>query len=159
MSIGQRSYQPGLCLRWARKPDGDSVLGSWVGRVPCYYQVGVLRMAVMVSILLTMMRWWWWLTYYKHCQRHNGPEGWVMLNKVTSPYTNLNQIPKFKISTKHQHFDQILTSKSWPNNHFITSPNLSSKILTKLQFQNFAWTSDFEHKVWSRVWSWSSSKI
>ena len=54
MSIGQRSYHPGLCLRWARKPDGDSVLGSWVGRVSCYYQVGSLRMAVMVSILLLM---------------------------------------------------------------------------------------------------------
>ena len=32
----------------------------------------------------------------KHCQRHNGPEGWVLLNKVTSlghitsSYTNLD---------------------------------------------------------------------
>ena len=77
----------------------------------------------------------------KHCQRHNGPEGWVLLTKVTSSYTNLDQIPKFKISTKHQHFDQTLTSKSWPNIHFITSPSLSSKILTKFQFQNFTGTS------------------
>ena len=51
---------------------------------------------------------------YKHCQRHNGPEGWVHLSKVTSwshiksSYTNLDQISssefwpriKFKISTK-----------------------------------------------------------
>ena len=81
------------------------------------------------------------ILYTKHCQRHNGPEGWVLLTKVTSSYTNLDQIPKFKISTKHQHFDQTLTSYSWPNNHFITSPSLSSKTLTKLQFQNFAWTS------------------
>ena len=47
----------------------------------------------------------------------------------------------FEISTEHQHFDQTLTSKSWPNIHFITSPSLSSKILTKLQFQKFALTS------------------
>ena len=69
--------------------------------------------------------------YSKHCQRHNGPEGWVLLTKVTSPYTNLDQIPKFKISTKYQHFHQTLASKSWPNIHFITSPSLSSKILTR----------------------------
>ena len=53
----------------------------------------------------------------KHCQRHNGPEGWVLLTKVTSlghitsSYTNLDQTSSesrpstnFKISTKHQHF-------------------------------------------------------
>ena len=27
----------------------------------------------------------------KHCQRHNGPEGWVLLTKVTSSNTNLGQ--------------------------------------------------------------------
>ena len=55
----------------------------------------------------------------KHCQRHNGPEGWVLLTKVTSlghitsSYTNLDQTSSesrpstnFKISTKHQHFDE-----------------------------------------------------
>ena len=53
-------------------------------------------------------------------------------------------------------FDQTLTSKSWPNIHFITSPSLSSKILTKLQFQNFAWTSTSNSwpnlvlKVWTK---------
>ena len=53
-------------------------------------------------------------------------------------------------------FDQTLTSKSWPNIHFITSPSLSSKILTKLQFQNFAWTSTLNSwpnlvlKVWTK---------
>ena len=43
----------------------------------------------------------------KHCQRHNGPEGWV---HITSSNTNLDQISSseswpsidFKISTKHQ---------------------------------------------------------
>ena len=91
----------------------------------------------------------------KLCQKHNRPEGWVLLTKVTSSYTNLDQIPKFKISTKHQHFNQTLTSKSWPNNHFITSPSLSSKILTKLQFLNFAWTltSNSSPNLVLKVWT------
>ena len=56
---------------------------------------------------------------YKHCQRHNGPEDWVHLTKVTSwghitnSNTNLDQISSsesrpsinFKISSKHQHLD------------------------------------------------------
>ena len=55
----------------------------------------------------------------KHCQRHNGPEGWVLLTKVTSlghitsSYTNLDQTfsesrpsTNFKISNKHQHFEK-----------------------------------------------------
>ena len=55
----------------------------------------------------------------KHCQRHNGPEGWVLLTKatslghITSSYTNLDQTSSesrpstnFKISIKHQHFDK-----------------------------------------------------
>ena len=55
----------------------------------------------------------------KHCQRHNGPEGWVHLTKATPLYyissskTNLGQISSsesrpsinFKISIKHQHLD------------------------------------------------------
>ena len=55
----------------------------------------------------------------KHCQRHNGPKGWVLLTKVTplgqitSSYTNLDQISSFesrpsinfKILTIHQHLD------------------------------------------------------
>ena len=54
----------------------------------------------------------------KHCQKHNGPEGWVLITKVTSlghitsSYTNLDQTfsesrssTNFKISTKHQHLD------------------------------------------------------
>ena len=55
----------------------------------------------------------------KHCQRHNGPEGWVLLTKVislgriTNSYANLDQTASesqpstnFKISIKHQHFDK-----------------------------------------------------
>ena len=48
----------------------------------------------------------------KHCQRHNGPEGWVL---ITSSKTNLDQISSsetrpstnFKISTKHQPLHKI----------------------------------------------------
>ena len=56
--------------------------------------------------------------FKKHCQRHNGPKGGVLLTKVTSLghitnyYTNLDQTSSesrpstnFKISTKHQHFN------------------------------------------------------
>ena len=87
---------------------------------------------------------------------HSGFRKYNRFGWPTSSYTNLDQIPKFKISTKHQHFDQTLTSKSWPNIHFITSPSLSSKILTILQFQNFAWTSTSNSwpnlvlKVWTK---------
>ena len=56
----------------------------------------------------------------KHCQRHNGPEGWVL---ITSSNTNLDQISSsesrpsiiFKISTKHQPLHKTWSSKSWPN--------------------------------------------
>ena len=61
----------------------------------------------------------WPLTIQKHSQRHNGPEDWVHLTKVSSwghimsSYTELAQISSseswprnnFKISTKRQHFD------------------------------------------------------
>ena len=58
--------------------------------------------------------------YFKHCQRHNGPEGWV---HITISYTNLDKDSfsesrpsiDFKIPTKHQHPHKTLTSKSWPN--------------------------------------------
>ena len=56
---------------------------------------------------------------HKHCQRHNGPECWVLPTKVTSLghitifYTNLDQTysesqpsTNFKVSSKYQHFDK-----------------------------------------------------
>ena len=62
--------------------------------------------------------------FIKHCQRHNGPEGWVLLTKVTSlghitsSYTNLDQT----------------SSESWPRTNFkiLTKPwNLVLKVWTK----------------------------
>ena len=51
------------------------------------------------------------LSISKHCQRHNGPEGWVHITR--SQFTNLEHIAiseswlsiNFKISTKHQYLD------------------------------------------------------
>ena len=70
-------------------------------------------------------------TYYsdainKHCQRHNGPEGWV---HITESRSSIN----FKISTKHQHLDYKAKVK------ILTKP--SFRILTKIQLRNFNQTS------------------
>ena len=61
----------------------------------------------------------------KHCQRHNGPEGWVHLSKVT--YWVISQIQTQILFKLHlQNLDQAFTSKSTPN---ITTS-------TKLKIQN-----------------------
>ena len=73
---------------------------------------------------------------FKHCQRHNGPEGWV---HILSSYTNLDQISSsesrpsinFKISTKHQHIDYHLNFK------ILTNPT-SFRVSTKLHNLNQA---------------------
>ena len=72
----------------------------------------------------------------KHCQRHNGPEGWV---HITSSYTNLDQISSISIKLKLE----TLTKPS---------SRISSKILT-----NLAWTSTSKYwpnlvpKVWTKA--------
>ena len=74
------------------------------------------------NILIFAGSWYWKraetfsrLQIWKHCQRHNGPEGWVLVTKVTSlghitsSHTNLDQTrpsTNFKISIEHQHFDK-----------------------------------------------------
>ena len=86
---------------------------------------------------------------WKHCQRHNGPEGWTLLTKVTalghieSCCTNIDQILSsesqpsinFEISTKHQHFNYTLTSKSWPNLASESRPKLNLITWTNHQQQ------------------------
>ena len=77
----------------------------------------------------------------KHCQRHNGPEGWVLLTKVTSLghitsfYTNLDQTSSeswpcinFKISIRHLHFDKL------SNLEILTKP--SFRISSKIELHN-----------------------
>ena len=89
-------------------------------------------------------------TITKHCQRHNGPEGWVHLAKITSwglitsSNTNLDQISSsesrssinFKISTKHQPLDLTTTWKSWPDPASESRPNSNFMTSTKHQQQH-----------------------
>ena len=79
----------------------------------------------------------------KHCQRHNGPEGWVLLTKETSSYTNLDQIPKFKIFRPNFNI-KILTKHSL---HNLTKPQQQntdqtsvSKVSLELQLQTLGQT-------------------
>ena len=96
---------------------------------------------------------------WKHCQRHNGPEGWVLLTKVTSlghitsSNTNLDQTSSesrpcinFKISIKHHHFD-----KTKPESR--PTMNLIAKI--KHQQQNNDQTS--ASKSWTNLETLSSN--
>ena len=109
----------------------------------------------------------------KHCQRHNGPEGWVQLSclitclgHTTSSNTNLYQIssistnhqhyrlnskfkilttPSFRISTKIQLHNLYKTSaaKYWQNSSFKSCLDFNFKILTKLFDQNLNKHLDF----------------
>ena len=81
--------------------------------------------------------------FQKHCQRHNGPEGWVLLTKETSSYTNLDQIPKFKIFRPNFNI-KILTKHSL---HNLTKPQQQntdqtsvSKVSLELQLQTLGQT-------------------
>ena len=67
---------------------------------------------------------------FKHCQRHNGPEGWV---HITESRSSIN----FKISTKHQHLDYKAKVK------ILTKP--SFRILTKIHLRNINQTPAAKH--------------
>ena len=91
----------------------------------------------------------------KHCQRHNGPEGWAL---ITSSKTNLDQISSsesrpsinIKASTKHKPLHKNQTSKSWPNLASECRPRLIFMTSTKHQQQNTntnsAWKSRLNFK-------------
>ena len=72
-----------------------------------------------------------YLHFMKHCQRHNGPEGWVLLTKVTSlghitsSYTNLDQT----------------SSESRPSISILTKLKLKTLDQTYLQNLDQDWTS------------------
>ena len=107
----------------------------------------------------------------KHCQRHNGPEGWVL---ITSSNTNLDQISSsesrpsiiFKISTKHQPLHKTWASKSWPNLASESRPRFNFITSTKHQRQNteqtpasksclnfnFKILTNLVLKVWTKVY-------
>ena len=98
--------------------------------------------------------------YCKHCQRHNGPEGWVHITR--SQYTvhrHIEQITisesrlsiNFKISTKHRLNLKLrswpnLASEYWPRFNFVTS--------TKHQQQNTDQTSASKSRRTSTSKSW-----
>ena len=82
-------------------------LQEQVHTVNCWINIrNVLLLIRLLSNHLSTLGW-----YEKHCQRHNGPEGWVLLTKltslghITSSNTNLDQTssksqPNISISTK-----------------------------------------------------------
>ena len=76
---------------------------------------------------------------------------------LSSAYQRNKFLAKSWSNSKIQPFDQTSTSKSWPNIHFITSPSLSSKILTKLQFQKFR--LNFNFKLLAKPCAQSLNKI
>ena len=89
------------------------------------------------------------------------------LGHITSFYTNRDQTSSDRLSTNFK-FQRnistltklklenwpILTSGFWPQLNFITKPSISSKIMTKLQLQNLAWTST--SKSWTNLETLSS---
>ena len=70
--------------------------------------------------------------FKKHCQRHNGPEGWVLITKVS--YLG-------HITSSQTNLDQISSSKSWPNIASESRPRIIFIIATKGQQQNIDLTS------------------
>ena len=78
-------------------------------------------------------------TNIKHCQRHNGPEGWV------------------HITSSKQNLDQVSSSESRPRINFITSTKHQRKKGGQTPAKNLAWTStsiswlNLVLKVWTKV--------
>ena len=92
----------------------------------------------------------WYNKVNKHCQKRNGPEGWVL---ISSSKTNLDQISsqesrpsisfkintkiltkcRFRITTKIQLHNLYKTSatKYWPNSRLESCLNFNFKSLTK----------------------------
>ena len=70
-------------------------------------------------ILGALNRTFWAWNWYKHCQRHNGPEGWV---HITESWLSINfkSQPNISISTKSKF--KILTKPSYTPHicHFFT---------------------------------------
>ena len=75
---------------------------------------------------------------FKHCQRHNGPEGWVVApNQPLFVAQHIDQN-----SAQLQNLQHMSTSTYWPNSSFETStklqpPNLDQTLCSKFD-QNFS---------------------
>ena len=59
--------------------------------------------------------WEGWPNYCKHCQRHNGPEGWVHIKVQTQILIKFI----FRISTKHQFQNPYQTLVSCPTRWYL----------------------------------------
>ena len=98
--------------------------------------------------------------WIKHCHRHNGPEGRVQLNKVTSlglitsSNTSLDQISSSDRPTKHQPQNLDQTSASRLNLRFkiLTKPNFITS--TKHQREITDQTPASEHCLRAVFQSW-----
>ena len=91
-------------------------------------------------------------TSQKHCQRHNGPKGWVLLTKVT--YFS-------HITRSNTKFDQISSSEYWPSTNFKISTSANISISTKLKIQDIdqTWLQNLDQDSTSLPLQNISSKI
>ena len=90
-----------------------------------YLRSLTIKVIGFVGILMTRSPFDHRHTYKKHCQRHNGPEDWVHLDKVAS---------RSHIRSSNINLDHISPSKSQISINKKSQPNIS--ISTKLKIQN-----------------------
>ena len=78
------SLKTTACRDWSEAPIWGQLLSvsdEWHADVKRAYFSGIFICRYLLEVVFSEI--------YKHCQRHNGPEGWV---HITSCYTNLDQI-------------------------------------------------------------------
>ena len=127
----------------------------------------LLDFLLMVCCRLIIMVWfcWWMVDRFvnvcsdvclKHCQRHNGPEGWVRLTKVT--YFSHITISKTKfdhISSSEYWPSKTLAAKYWPNSSFKSCLNFNFKILTNPCPQSLnkssAWWPNISFQIYNKL--------
>ena len=79
------------------------------------------------------------IVYHKHCQRHNGPEGWVHLEVISQVQTEILIKFIFRILTKYQLLSQTSASPKKFKFKILTKP--SFRISAKIQLHNLYKTS------------------
>ena len=91
-------------------------------------------------------------SFKKHCQRHNGRGGWVLLTKVT--YFS-------HITSSNTKFDQISSWECWPSTKFKISTSANINISTKLKIQDIVqtWLQNLDQDSTSLPLQNISSKI
>jgi len=134
-------YTKLICIFWAFNlhcPNKASVLEYFLLKLPDWERASLRWWSIRVPGKKSV------LTIFdaKHCQRHNGTEGWVLLTKVSSlgrianSYTNLDQIlPEDQLQNLNQ------TLKPCPqslNKNLTLWPNFTFQICTKLLSTRFS---------------------